>query len=223
MGGGARLLVGLFAAAVGFVLASVPAAANDTYRASSYPYAADAIIGAYEEFDSHEITAVAGKEITFTARTTAGDCIIVILALGHDWNYDTSFYLPRYSQETCVSSFSNSYRVPSGGGPDFSIVITSEIIQDVEYHIDINVANPSPWGAVVGILVLVIIAAIIGVIAIVVRRRKKAAPPPVMYPPPYMPGPPPSYPLPGPAQPPPEPVSPPQYPPPSPPQYPPPP
>ena len=192
----------------------MPAAANDTYVAPSYPYSTEATIGAYEEFDWHEITAVAGNEITFSARTTGGGCIIVILGLGHNWDFNTSLYLPRYSQDSCVTSFSKAYTVPPGGGPDFSIVITSEIIQDVAYHVEINVANPSPWGAVAGILVFIILAVIVGVIAAVVRRRKRAAPPPVMYPPMYTPGAPTQYPPPGPAQPPTEPVSPPQYPPP---------
>jgi hypothetical protein len=214
MGRGFRLVVSLIAVAVGFVLAPVPAAANDTYLASPFPYSRDATIGALEEFDSHEFTAVAGKEIVFSARTTGGGCIIVIFGLGHNWDFNTSLYLPRYSQDTCVTSFSKSYTVPSGGGPDFSIVITSEIIHDVNYHVDINVANPSPWGAVVGIVVFIILAVVIGGIATVVRRRRRAAPPPLMFPPPYIPGPPTQFPPPVPAQPPTEPVSPPPYPPP---------
>jgi len=186
MGGRVRISVSLLAVLLALIVGSLPAAA-ETYAVSAYPYSVTKTLGATEEFDSHEITAGVGKEISYTARATGGGCILVLLILGHNVNADST-YLIAYSKETCVTSFSKSYVVPSGGGPDFSIAITTELEGSVAYQLDINVGTPSPWGAVAGIVVFIVIIAAIAGISTMVRRRKRAAPLPMSYPPPYIPG-----------------------------------
>ena len=113
---------------------------------------------------------------------------MVFLVLGHNMNLDST-YLIAYSQETCVTSFSKSYVVPSGGGPDFSIAITTELEGAVAYQLDINVGSPSAWGAVAGFAVFIVIIAAIAGLFMIARRRKRATQLPTSYPPPYIPGP----------------------------------
>lgn len=213
MGGSLRVGVGLLAVALGFFAAVGPTSAQ-TYTVGSSPYSSTTTLLSSEMFDSHELTAPSGRQVSYSAQVTAGGCILLLFTLGHNVN-DQSQYLVAYSQETCVPSFSESYTVPSGGGPLFSIVITTEIAGDVAYKLDITTSTPNPvFGILAGILVLVVFGAIIGGIAYAIRRRKRAAPPPIPQYPAYAPGPAPGeapYP---PTQPPP-PMEPPQYPPPT--------
>ena len=160
---------------------AVGPAAAQTHTVASSPYSVTTTLAAGDEFDSHELRASPGKEVSYTV-TATGSCIVVLLGLGHNFDFNTSLYLPRYSQETCVESFSKAYKVPSGGGPDFSIVVTTELQGDVAYKIDITIGEPSPLGLIAGIGAF---AALIGVgaaISVAMRRRRRAAAPPPAYP-----------------------------------------
>src|SRR3990172_10367537 len=117
--------LGLIAISGLLLLGFFPAAAQ-TYRVTSYPHSVDRTLNAATEFDSYEVTAAVGREISYSARATDGGCILLLFVLEHN-AHQNSIYLVAYSQETCVESVSRSYRVPTGGGPDFSIVITSEL------------------------------------------------------------------------------------------------
>jgi len=197
MGGYLRVGVGLLATVLSIVAVVGPAAAQ-TYAVTGDSYSVTKTLPLAEDFDSHELVAGVGKVISYSVQTVGGGCVMLILTLGHNVN-DQSYYLPAYSQETCVTSYSKSYTVPSGGGPDFSIVILTEIAADVTYKLDITMSQSNPaLGLLGGILILVVIGAIIGGISYALRRRKAARAPPPYVPPPY----PTEYPPQAPAQPP---------------------
>ena len=211
MGGRLVVAAAVFGIAVGLLSGAHPVLAQ-TYGVSSYPYSQDRTLPAATEFDSYEITATVGREIRYSVRATDGGCILVLLILGHNAN-ENSLYLIAYSQETCVESFSRTYRVPTGGGPEFSIVVTSELQGTVQYHVEIDVGEPrslGPAAAGIGILVLAVVGAIVAGVVYSIKRRKARTPPAVPYPPPYMTYPPPPPPLPHPAAPGPPPATPPE-------------
>jgi len=191
MGGFLRAGVGLLAIAFS-VFGFVGSAAAQTYTVTGNTYSVNPTLASSDAWDSHELVAPVGKNVAFTARTTGSGCILVIFALGHAFD-ENSYYLPAYSQETWVSSFSDSYTVPSGGGPDFSLVITTEVLVDVPYHLDITITTPNPIvNALIGIGVLVVIIAVVAGISMAMRKRRRARAPypqaPPMYQEPMPPG-----------------------------------
>jgi len=196
-----------------FAALATPAAAVE-YTVGTNPYIVTHTLLSTEIWNAYELIAEPGGQVSYTmAVTSAGDCAMLLMVRGHNPT-GNSEYDTRYSMDTCGPSYANAYPVPSNMGNQWSIVIATDRLNDVDYSLTITVSPPAPlnWLVIGGVLIVVIVV-IVAIAAAVLMKRKKAAamPPPAM--PPYMgptqpgyPAPPPTYPQP--------PQQPPQYPPP---------
>lgn len=167
-----------------------PTVSATTTAVTTNPFSASGTLSSMEIWDSFELTAASGSRVTYTVTAASGGCVMVFFAQGHSVTMSSSYYVS-YSQESCVSSYTNTFPVASSDGTAFSVVVSSTETVDVPYTININVASPGALDAILGVLVIVVIVVIVAVVVVVLRRRKKV----VSMPPPYIPPmmPPPAY------------------------------
>lgn len=172
------------------MLLVAPTAGATTTSVTSNPFSASGTLTTTEIWDSFELSASSGSRVTYTVTAASGGCVMVLFTQGHSVTMSSSYYIS-YSQENCVSSYTNTFPVGSNDGTDFSVVVSSTASMDVPYTVNISVAPPSELGAILGVLVIVVIVVIVAVVLVVRRRRKKV----VSVPPPYIPSmmPPPAY------------------------------
>jgi len=195
-----------------------PPAAATVYAVTTNPFTASHSLSSSTEFDSYELVAANGEQVTYTFAVTSG-CAGLYFYQGHNVDISTSLYYIAWSttEGACVMSYSDMFPVEASDGTEFSVVVYNENSQNVQYTLAITIA-PAPaiptWviGAVIGVIIIVVI---IVVVVIVMARRKKPAPTMPTAPPPYQQ---PAYPG-APPPPPPYPQQPPQQPPPAPPPY----
>ncbi len=167
------------------VLTTAPAAMATTYTVSTNPYTATVTLLASEPWDAHELSAANGQNVAYSLSvTTSGGCASLLFVKGHGADLNSQYYVT-YSQETCVTSYSNSFPVASADGTQFSVLIATEQSQDINYTVTVNVTTPAIPSWALGLLVVVGLVVIGVVIRTLIRRRRKAAAPMPPATPPY--------------------------------------
>ncbi len=197
------------------LIALAPPAAAANLWVTENPFTVDDTLPGSENWNAYQLNASAGDKIAYTMTvTTSGGCAMLLMTRGHNPT-GQSQYDTRYSMDTCGLTYTNEYPVPGGQGTQWSVVIASTQLTDVNYTLTITVtpAPPINWLLVGGILIVVLVVIVALVAAVVMRRKKRAAAMPPPAAPPYPGATQPGYPAPPPAYPQP-PQQPPQYPPP---------
>jgi len=183
-----QLLVGLAIAAILAVM-TAPAAMAVNYNVSANPYTASHVVTtSTNPYDTHELTAGNGQNVAYTMTvTTSGGCAQLFFVKGHNVGPSSQYYIA-YSQENCVTSYSNSFPVASNDGTQFTVLIATTQSQDVNYTASITVSTPAIPSWAIGLLVVIAIVVILAIVRGLLRRRRKPAMMPPISPPPPAPG-----------------------------------
>ena len=178
---GWRVLVSWLAIAVWLTVGLAPASAT-TFTVDSANYSKSDSV-ASSAFDTFELTAQSGQHVKYTMTvTSSGGCAMLLFVKGHNVNPSSQYYVA-YSQENCVSSYSNDFPVASSDGTTFSVVVLTQQSQNVDYSVTIQTYSPAIPDWVLGVVVFLGIVVVIAVIRTVIRRRRAKAMPPPMQPP----------------------------------------
>jgi len=104
-------------------------------------------------FDTFELTAQSGQHVKYTMTVTStGGCAMLLFVKGHNVNPSSQYYVA-YSQENCVSSYSNDFPVASSDGTTFSVVVLTQQSQNVDYSVTIQTYSPAIPDWVLGVVV----------------------------------------------------------------------
>ncbi len=168
--------------AVLIVMGSMPAMAT-THTVNSTEYTKNTILDDSEDWDAYELTATSGQHVSYSVTVNStGDCAQLFFAKGHGFGLASDYYV-HYSQENCVTSYSNDFPVGSSDGTKFTIAIITTRTHDVWYTVVIKTYSPAIPDWVLGLIVVIIIIVVVALIKVMLRRRKaKAAMPPPQSP-----------------------------------------
>ncbi len=199
MHAGPRTLAG-FCLIAALVLTVAPDAAAMTFAVDTNPFTASGMLGPFDLWNTYELTAANGDRVAYTVTASGSGCVMVLFVKGHSVTLSSTYYTS-YSQENCVSSYSDTFPVGSDDGTSFTVLVTTSQTTDVAYTVRINVQAPTAIDLALMVVVVVLVVGAPVIAAVVLWRRRKAkTPPPVQAPQPYPPGYPPQQPPP-PAQP----------------------
>lgn len=169
-----RVLVALGFALVAVILAT-PMASATMYSVNPANYSVTNDISVLDLWDAYQFNANTGQTVTYSVSVSGSGCVMLLYVKGFDANMNSMYYTA-YSQENCVSSYSNSFYVASSDGQAFSILVLTTSSAPVTYTVNINASSGiSPVLVTVLLIILVPIAVVVIVVILLVRRRRRRA------------------------------------------------
>jgi len=182
-----KLVAAWLVTVVWMALALVPVAAEN-FDVGTTTYTKTATVGASDPFDTHELTAQNGQHVKYSMTTTGG-CAELYFVKGHSVSPASQYYIT-YSQESCVSTYSNDFPVESSDGTTFTVMIYRIASPDASYTLTIETYTPAVPSWVWGLLIFILVLVVPGIIGMVIRSRRRAKAAQPAMPPPEMPPPP---------------------------------
>ena len=114
------------------------------YQVTSNPYEVENTLLSTELWDSYELVAARGDRVSYsmTVATPTG-CAMLLFVKGHNVDGNSQYYV-QYSEDRCVTSYANTFRVGPSDGTWFSVVIASDQSQDIDYRLAISIQEAEP-------------------------------------------------------------------------------
>ncbi|MBI5001464.1 MAG: hypothetical protein HZB92_08090 [Euryarchaeota archaeon] len=146
----------------------------NSYTVPATGYDSTDTLGALDLWNDYHVSAASGKKISYSFAVQGSGTIKVLFVKGSTFTLNSQ-YLVVYSRDTPTTSYSGTFSVGSDDGTQFTIVVTSDLTQNVTYTAKITVADTPVTDYLLGAGILVGIIVVVVIIGAFLRGRKKKA------------------------------------------------